>query len=69
MEGLDRPLEPNSILPQVLKRYTVMVGVCGEVNGLCAHLMGGHCRQATNALSSQADIAKVQGWPGGIPTF
>ena len=40
LEGLDRPLEPNSILPQVLKRYTVMVGVCGEVNGQCGHLMG-----------------------------
>ena len=35
VEGLDRPLEPNSIYRNVVRHYALMVGLSGEVNG-CA---------------------------------
>ena len=39
-----------------------MVGLMGEVNGLCVHSM--RATAATNALTHEADIAKVQEWMG-----
>lgn len=62
LEGLDRPLEPNSIYRNVVRHYAKMVGVSGEVNGLCVHSL--RATAATNALSNKADIAKVQDWLG-----
>jgi len=62
LEGLDRALEPNSIYRNVVRHYALMVGVSGEVNGLCVHSL--RATAATNALSNQADIAKVQDWLG-----
>lgn len=37
-------------------------GICAEVIGLCVHSMW--AAAATNALSNEADIAKVQEWLG-----
>jgi integrase len=61
-EGLDRALEPNSVYRNVVRYYALKVGVSAEVNGLCVHSM--RATAATNALSHQADIAKVQEWMG-----
>jgi hypothetical protein len=41
--------------------FLLFITVAGEVNGLCVHSM--RATAATNALSNQADMAKVQGWP------
>lgn len=61
-EGLDRALEPNSVYRNVVRYYAVKSGVAAEVNGLCAHSM--RATAATNALTNEADIAKVQEWMG-----
>ena len=37
-------------------------GISGEVSGLCVHSL--RATAATNALSHQADITKVQEWLG-----
>ena len=42
--------------------FLLLITVAGEVNGLCVHSM--RATAATNALSNQADIAKVQDWLG-----
>lgn len=60
--NIDRPLNANSIYRNVLKKYGLETGLSGEVNGLCVHSM--RATAATNALSHQADIAKVQEWLG-----
>lgn len=59
-EGLDRPLEPNSVYRNVVRYYGLKIGV--NVNGLCVHSL--RATAATNALLHQADIAKVQEWLG-----
>lgn len=61
-EGLERPLDPASVYRNVVRHYALLVGVSGEVIGLCAHSL--RATAATNALSHQADIAKVQEWLG-----
>ncbi len=59
---LERPLNANSLYRNVVKKYGLATGLSGEINGLCVHSM--RATAATNALSHQADIAKVQEWLG-----
>jgi integrase/recombinase XerD len=61
-EGLDRPLDPASLYRNIVRHYGLAVGVSAEVVGLCVHSL--RATAATNALSHQADIAKVQEWLG-----
>ncbi|MGE0278449.1 MAG: tyrosine-type recombinase/integrase [Nitrospiraceae bacterium] len=59
---LDRPLNANSLYRNVVRKYGKDTGLNIEVNGLCVHSM--RATAATNALSHEADIAKVQEWLG-----
>ena len=61
-EGLDRHLDPASIYRNIVRHYGLIVGVSAEVSGLCVHSL--RATAATNALSHEADIAKVQEWLG-----
>lgn len=61
-QGLDRPLDPASVYRNVVRHYSLSAGISAEVNGLCVHSL--RATAATNALSHQADIAKVQEWLG-----
>src|SRR6202789_2174533 len=61
-EKLDRPLDPASVYRNIVRHYGLETGINGEVNGLCVHSL--RATAATNALSHQADIAKVQEWLG-----
>ncbi len=57
---LERPLNANSIYRNIVRKYGLETGLNIEVNGLCVHSM--RATAATNALSHEADIAKVQEW-------
>ena len=59
---LDKALDPGSIYRNIILKYGRETGVHAEVNGLCVHSM--RATAATNALSHEADIAKVQEWLG-----
>jgi integrase/recombinase XerD len=59
---LDRPLNPNSVYRNIVRKYGLDTGVSVQVNGLCVHSL--RATAATNALSHEADIAKVQEWLG-----
>src|ERR1700732_4755355 len=59
---LDRALDPASVYRNIVLKYGLETGVSAEVNGLCMHSL--RATAATNALSHEADIAKVQGWFG-----
>ena len=59
---LDRVLNPNSIYRNVVRKFGQATGLNVEVNGLSVHSM--RTTAATNALSHEADIAKVQEWLG-----
>ena len=59
---LERHLEPGSIYRNILQKYGRETGISAEVNGLCVHSL--RATAATNALSHEADIAKVQEWLG-----
>src|SRR5271154_279631 len=59
---LDRPLNPNSVYRNIVRKYGLETGISAEVNGLCVHSL--RATAATNALSHEADIAKVQEWLG-----
>ena len=59
---LNRPLNPNSVYRNILRKYGTAVGVSAEVNGLCVHSL--RATAATNALSHDADTSKVQEWLG-----
>ena len=65
---LERALNPNSIYRNVVRKYGLATGLNIEVNGLCVHSM--RATAATNALSHEADIAKVQARLGhaNVPT-
>lgn len=54
--------QANSIYWNVLRKYGQATGLNIEVNGPCMHSM--RATAATNALSHEADIAKVQEWLG-----
>ena len=59
---LDRSLDPNSVYRNIVQKYGLETGVRAQVNGLCVHSL--RATAATNALSHEADIAKVQEWLG-----
>lgn len=61
-EKLNRPLDPASVYRNIVRHYGLLAGVSVAVNGLCVHSL--RATAATNALSHQADIAKVQEWLG-----
>ncbi|MGA2412114.1 MAG: site-specific integrase [Candidatus Binataceae bacterium] len=55
---LDRPLDPASVYRNIVVKYGLETGISGEVNGLCVHSL--RATAATNALSQETDIAKIQ---------
>jgi integrase/recombinase XerD len=59
---LEKHLEPGSVYRNILQKYGRATGISAEVNGLCVHSL--RATAATNALSHEADIAKVQEWLG-----
>lgn len=59
---LNRPLNTNSVYRNIIRKYGAETGLNIEVNGLCVHAM--RATAATNALSHEADISKVQEWLG-----
>ncbi len=61
-KDLERPLDPNSVYRNIVQKYGRETGIKAQVNGLCVHSL--RATAATNALSHEADIAKVQEWLG-----
>jgi integrase/recombinase XerD len=59
---LDRHLDPASVYRNIVSKYGLETGISGEVSGLCVHSL--RATAATNALSHDSDIAKVQEWLG-----
>jgi integrase/recombinase XerD len=59
---LNRPLDPASLYQNVIRKYGRETGIDVEVTGLRVHSL--RATAATNALSHDADIAKVQEWLG-----
>ena len=59
---LDRHLDPASVYRNIVHKYGLETGISGEVSGLCVHSL--RATAATNALSHDSDIAKVQEWLG-----
>ena len=59
---LDRPLDPDSVYHNIVRKYGRVTGIDAQVNGLCVHSL--RATAATNALDNKADIAKVQEWLG-----
>jgi integrase/recombinase XerD len=59
---LDKHLDPGSIYRNIVMKYAKATGISGEAIGVCVHSM--RATAATNALSNEADIAKVQEWLG-----
>jgi Phage integrase family len=59
---LDRPLDPASVYRNIVRKYGLETGISSEVNGLCVHSL--RATAATNALSHDSDIGKVQEWLG-----
>ena len=59
---LNRHLDPGSIYRNIVMKYAKATGISGEAIGVCVHSM--RATAATNALSHEADIAKVQEWLG-----
>jgi integrase/recombinase XerD len=59
---LDKHLEPGSVYRNIVTKYGRESGVSAEVHGMGVHSM--RATAATNALSHESDIAKVQEWLG-----
>lgn len=59
---LSRALDPGSVYRNIVQKYGLETGIKAEVNGLCVHSL--RATAATNALSHESDIAKVQEWLG-----
>jgi integrase/recombinase XerD len=59
---LDKHLDPGSIYRNIVMKYAKLTGISAEAVGVCVHSM--RATAATNALSNEADIAKVQEWLG-----
>jgi site-specific recombinase XerD len=59
---LERHLDPASVYRNIVRKYGLETGISGEVSGLCVHSL--RATAATNALSHESDIAKVQEWLG-----
>jgi integrase/recombinase XerD len=63
LEGaLFRPVKNNRTGLLDRRKYGLATGISAEVNGLCVHSL--RATAATNALSHDSDIAKVQEWLG-----
>ena len=52
----------NTANRNIVRKYGLETGVSAEVNGLCVHSL--RATAATNALSHNSDIARVQEWLG-----
>jgi integrase len=59
---LDKPLDGRSVHNNIVRKYALETGISAQINGLCVHSL--RATAATNALSHEADIAKVQEWLG-----
>jgi site-specific recombinase XerD len=59
---LARPLHPESVYQNIVRHYGKLTGITLDVHGFCVHSL--RATAATNALSHQADIARVQAWLG-----
>jgi integrase/recombinase XerD len=59
---LEKHLEPCSVYRNIVTKYARETGISAEAVGVCVHSM--RATAATNALSNEADIAKVQEWLG-----
>jgi integrase len=59
---LVKSLHPTSVYQDIVRRYAREIGLTANVPGLCVHSL--RATAATNALSNNADIAKVQEWLG-----
>jgi integrase len=59
---LDRPLDTNSVYRNIVQKYGLEAGICTDATRLRVHSL--RATAATNALSHEADIAKVQEWLG-----
>jgi integrase/recombinase XerD len=57
-----KALSPPAVYQDIVKRYGKEVGITVDVHGFCVHSR--RATAATNALAHNADIAKVQEWPG-----
>jgi integrase/recombinase XerD len=55
---LDRHLDPTSVYRNIVRKYGLETGISAEVSGLCVHSL--RATAATNAISHDSDIAKVQ---------
>lgn len=64
---LDKHLDPGSIYRNIVMKYAKLTGIAAEAVGVCVHSM--RATAATNALSNEADIAKVQGVAGSRERF
>src|SRR6516225_6997776 len=56
------PVNPASVYQNIVRKYGLETGLSAEVIGLCVHSL--RATAATNALSHDSDIAKVQEWLG-----
>jgi site-specific recombinase XerD len=59
---LAKPLHPDSVYHDIVKRYARELGLTDVIPGLCVHSL--RATAATNALAHEADIAKVKEWLG-----
>ena len=59
---LNKHLDAGSIYRNIVQKYGLETGLTAQVVGLCVHAL--RATAATNALSHEADIAKVQEWLG-----
>src|SRR5262249_23821384 len=59
---LDKPLDGSTVHKSIVRKYALETGIGGQINGLCVHSL--RATAATNALSHEADITKVQEWLG-----
>jgi integrase/recombinase XerD len=59
---LAKPLHPVSVYQDIVRHYARAVDLLEAVPGLCVHSL--RATAATNALSHETDIAKVQEWLG-----
>jgi len=59
---LNKPLNPNSIYRNIVRKYGQETGVNVDMNGFCVHSL--RATAESNAFSHEVDIAKVQEWLG-----
>jgi integrase len=63
--GVSRKISPAyrcAPYDNIVRKYVREIGVSAKIEGLCVHSLC--ATAATNALSHEADIAKVQEWLG-----